>query len=664
MPVADSGRASAIRPALSPVREAEGDHSSHSDLSGLPQAASSPPAPTRPAKGPLDPKDVERIRNWQPDRLAGAGVGPSGDTPQAKGPRPPTAPSPMVGTSATRTPTAVTTPGPSGAGASGAAGPASAGSAAPPAATSAAPSPAPMASPDTAVVFSMPVHGRHTPSAAPPHVASSTPSSAVGGDTCFTVNGKVYRRLEALGKGGSSKVYKVMSEEGKILALKRIKLKKADRATLQAYKNEIDILSSLSGKENIIQMVDSHMDLENKLIYVVMESGEIVLSKWLQRQQDRVKRLAGQAPKADSDSEEEDGTPVVAPTCAVEPNMLRMIWMQMLNAVQTIHDARIIHGDLKSANFVFVEGTLKLIDFGIARTIGNDTTNIVRDSQVGTLNYMAPEALSWSSSCGSRVKMGRASDVWSLGCILYQMVYGATPFASITNVVHKIRAIADATHVINFPKTPDAALVDVMMKCLHRDPTKRPTITGLTGLLNHPFLHPERLSTMMFSALSPESRDDVNVAAKEAAALVRAAQAHVALATAAPAPAACPAPHPVTPALEPVLTAPAPGALPAGPTPVAGQENPGAGRGCAPSGCGPSGPRRPLMLASDLKSEIAKGARVLKPVDPSVLQEMSARKEEAKQKKVGFEALLEEKMQHVHATDDGPSDTHGNTTWL
>lgn len=65
----------------------------------------------------------------------------------------------------------------------------------------------------------------------------------------------------------------------------------------------------------------------------------------------------------------------------------------MLEAVYTIHEEKIVHGDLKPANFVFVNGTLKLIDFGIAKAIQNDTTNIVRDSQIGTLNYISPEAL-------------------------------------------------------------------------------------------------------------------------------------------------------------------------------------------------------------------------------------------------------------------------------
>jgi serine/threonine-protein kinase TTK/MPS1 len=126
-----------------------------------------------------------------------------------------------------------------------------------------------------------------------------------------------------------------------------------------------------------------------------------------------------------------------------------------------VHEQRIVHSDLKPANFLLVEGQLKLIDFGIAKAISGDTTSIARESQVrlcvvegrrvlglccarplpctqlpcrgvpcaqvGTLNYMSPEAILGGSTNilgGPAMKVGRPSDVWSLGCILFQMVAG------------------------------------------------------------------------------------------------------------------------------------------------------------------------------------------------------------------------------------------------
>lgn len=53
-----------------------------------------------------------------------------------------------------------------------------------------------------------------------------------------------------------------------------------------------------------------------------------------------------------------------------------------LQAVKGIHDLKIVHSDLKPANFLLVQGQLKLIDFGIAKSIQGDTTSINRESQV------------------------------------------------------------------------------------------------------------------------------------------------------------------------------------------------------------------------------------------------------------------------------------------
>lgn len=71
----------------------------------------------------------------------------------------------------------------------------------------------------------------------------------------------------------------------------------------------------------------------------------------------------------------------------------------MLEAVQAVHMENVVHTDLKPANFVLVKGRLKIIDFGIAKAIANDTVNIQRDQQVGPGLDPSDPRLERSTTC-------------------------------------------------------------------------------------------------------------------------------------------------------------------------------------------------------------------------------------------------------------------------
>ncbi|CAM0875242.1 unnamed protein product [Alopecurus aequalis] len=298
------------------------------------------------------------------------------------------------------------------------------------------------------------------------------------------VNGKLYQKLGKIGSGGSSEVHKVISKECAIYALKKIKLRGRDYPTAYGFCQEIEYLNKLKGRSNIIQLIDYEVTDKNLLkegcvsprdgrinddqyIYMVLEFGEIdlanmVAQKWKERSSSNMK---------------------------IDENWLRFYWQQMLEAVNTIHEERIVHSDLKPANFMLVKGSLKLIDFGIAKAIMNDTTNIQRDSQVGTLNYMSPEAFMCNEqdSGGHIVKCGRPSDIWSLGCILYQMVYGKTPFAGYKTFWAKFKAVTDRNHTISYEPVDNPWLIDLMQRCLAWDRDER---WRIPQLLQHPFLVP------------------------------------------------------------------------------------------------------------------------------------------------------------------------------
>lgn len=151
----------------------------------------------------------------------------------------------------------------------------------------------------------------------------------------------------------------------------------------------------------------------------------------------------------------------------VDPRRCRIWFRQLASAVRYCHQLGLAHRDLKLENILLSSRrhpVLKLSDFGFVREA---SSHRLLATVCGTPGYMAPEMLR-----GEKYN-GLAVDIWSLGVILYAMLYGQMPFDEETEAATKLRIMHDDP--VHYPWASPAA-IDLLNRMLVKDPMARPSI--------------------------------------------------------------------------------------------------------------------------------------------------------------------------------------------
>lgn len=252
------------------------------------------------------------------------------------------------------------------------------------------------------------------------------------------VFGRRYRAIEKIGAGGMADVYKAMDEVlGRTVAVKVLHPRYAsDPGWVQRFRHEAASAANLS-HPNIVNIYDWGQDGDT--YYIVMEY------------------VRGTDLKA-----------LVRDRGPISPVKVAEYGAQVAAALSVAHGYDIIHRDIKPQNIVLTpDGMLKVMDFGIARA-GN--TNMTQTGSVlGTAQYVSPEQAQGKT-------LGPASDLYSLGIVLYELSTGRLPFDGDTPVSVALKQVNEAPvppRQID-PQIPEA-LEAVILKAMAKNPQDRYT---------------------------------------------------------------------------------------------------------------------------------------------------------------------------------------------
>ncbi|KAF9290482.1 G2-specific serine/threonine protein kinase [Mortierella alpina] len=267
-----------------------------------------------------------------------------------------------------------------------------------------------------------------------------------------------YEALESIGSGSFGLIRKVRrKEDGKILARKEIDYRKMSTKEKEQLVAEVNILKDLK-HPNIVEFLERVIDRENSFIYILMEyceGGDLATV---------IKR------------HKEMSIPIGE----------EFVWSIMTQLVLALHECHcgviinedtkqqtprpILHRDLKPDNvFLDAQKNVKLGDFGLSRSLTNPQKAFAQ-TYVGTPFYMSPELINESV-------YDAKSDIWSLGCVVFEMCALQPPFLAETQ--GELSAKIRVGRIPLLPSQYSHELGQVVRAMLQVNPRKRPTTTEL-----------------------------------------------------------------------------------------------------------------------------------------------------------------------------------------
>ena len=257
------------------------------------------------------------------------------------------------------------------------------------------------------------------------------------------ININNYTIIERIGVGSYGRIYKVI-KDNKLYVLKEIPINKnVDNEKVESVKNEAEILSSLNNKY-IVKYYESFQSGQN--IYIVMEYCEKGdLCTYMSERQKKNKL-----------------------NYYFNEDFIWKLFIQISIGLYYIHSKKILHRDIKTLNiFLTKELNGKIGDLGVAKVLEGTSHAI---TFIGTPYYVSPEM------CQNK-PYNEKSDIWALGCILYELISFCHPFTASNQAALFIKILHG--NYTPLPEKTSRDLVNMVKFILQKNYNKRPSMKDI-----------------------------------------------------------------------------------------------------------------------------------------------------------------------------------------